>query len=274
MRLSGWYVPFDQLSASSIALLIQCPEQFRLRKIKKLPETFGIDRFVGVVDHVVHAENFIQKIDTATDLTAAMMDGTYDRQWNRTILEEGEPDWQGDTADGTRELGKQMVSLYHEKVSPQIQPIRVEQRFEERLKGVPVPIVGYPDVETSQRIVERKTTKTKLSKPKTKWVMQGRIYSMVLDKPVEYQVVTKQKTPQVVTSIEAPEMLLQPEHHDSTAELIRNAAYMLNDYWVRFGPDQPWPTMGIYHDWLCNFCSFGPKYGGQCVAWSGRKDHA
>lgn len=271
MRLSAWNVPIDQLSASSIALLIQCPEQFRLRKIKKLPESFGIDRFVGVVDHVVHAENFTQKIDSRQDFDLPLMEGIYDAHWAKTILDEGEPEWENAQPDQTRELGKQMVGLYHEHVSPLIQPVRVEERFEEHLPGVPIKIVGYPDVETKTAIVERKTTKTKLSKPKAKWIMQGRIYSMVLDKPVEYTIVTKQKVPQVVTSKTEQAMRLGTEHHDSTVALVEQAAYMLNDFWTRFGPDRPWPTTGTYHDWLCNYCGFGPKYGNFCVAWKGQE---
>lgn len=250
-------------------MLIQCPEMYRLRKIKKVPETMGVDRFVGIVDHDTHAANLKQKIGSSEDFEAEKMRGIYLNRWDKTILEEGEPEWEG-LPDNTKDLGLLMMETYHAQVSPRVQPIRVEERFEQRFKGLPIPVVGYPDVETHSMIVERKTTKTKLSKPKSKWVMQGRIYSLVYDKPVEYQIVTKQKTPQVVTALEEPAMFLEPDHHAATLALLNQAMFMLNDFWVRFGPDQPWPTTGIYHDWLCSYCFAGPKYGNYCVAWKGR----
>lgn len=259
-------MPVESISASAIALLIQCPEQYRLRKIKKIPETMGVDRFVGIVDHAVHGENFSQKIYTATDLDTRAMEAQYTVKWDSTIADEGAPVWESPIEE-TYDLGLRMMQLYHEVASPDIQPVRVEERFEQKSKGWPVPLVGYPDIETKDCIIERKTTSQKVSKPKSKWVVQGRIYSLVLDKPVRYDVVTKQKTPQVVTAADSPELMIDKRHYDSTANMVAQALTTLDDYWVRYGPDNPWPTHGLYHDWLCGYCAFGPRYGNNCVAW-------
>ena len=250
-------------------MLIQCPEQFRLRRIVKVPETRGVDAFLGVVDHETHALNLRQKIHTSTDLSSDLMAVNYGNRWDATLMEE-EPDWQKETPEETKDLGLLMMETYHEAVSPTLHPIRVEERFEQHFHGIPIPVVGYPDVEEDKRIVERKTTKTKLAKPKSKWTVQGRIYSMVYDKPVEYHVVTKQKTPQLVTPLSNEEFLLTPDHHDTTLMLIEQAATMLNEYWLRYGPENPWPTTGLYHDWLCSYCFAGPKYGNFCAAWKGK----
>lgn len=270
MRLSGWHAPIPHLSASSIAMLIQCPEQFRLRKILRITESMGVDRFLGIVDHETHALNLKQKVHTTIDISTDLMNLNYGLRW-KEALTEGEPEWQKDTPEEAKDLGLLMMQTYHQEVSPTIQPIRVEERFEQRFPGIPIPVVGYPDVEEDKRIIERKTTKTKLSKPKSKWTVQGRIYSLVYDKPVEYHVITKQKSPQLVTPLTNDEFLLAPDHHDSTLVLIEQAATMLNEYWLRYGPDNPWPTTGLFHDWLCGYCFAGPKYGNYCVAWKGRE---
>lgn len=270
MRLSGWDAPFQHLSASAISLLITCPEQFRLRRIKRIPETWGIDKFIGSVDHKTHQENFTQKIVTAKNLTIEDMAGAYHRTWDKEYLEsDEEPDFGDKDPVQTREHGWQMVEAYHDLASPSVQPINVEERFEVRVPDVPIPVVGYTDVETKETLIERKTTGARLKKPKAKWLTQGRIYSMAYAKPVEWHVVTKQVTPQVITPYYEPGLRLDSADHDATALMIQQAAYTLNDLWLRYGPDTPWPVNGLYHDWACSYCSFGPSYGKNCVAWKG-----
>jgi hypothetical protein len=160
-----------------------------------------------------------------------------------------------------------MTLLYHEFAAPSVQPIAVESRFSERLPGVPVPIVGYIDVETQTTLVERKTTKTKLKVPKPNWLLQGRLYSMVYEKPVEWQLVTRQVTPQLVLPEDEPGLRLGDSHPDATIRMVQQAAYMLEDFWFRYGPDNPWPLHGLAHPYQCSFCFAGPKYGASCVAW-------
>lgn len=248
-------------------MLLQCPEQFRLRKIKKTPESMGVDRFIGIVDHETNAINFRRKIKSGADLPAEKMSELYLGNWIETSTIEGEPDWTEDEHVRSFDLGTKMLHTYHEKVSPTVMPIAVEQQFREKLPGVPVPIVGYPDIEVKDRIIERKTSASKVSKPKSKWSFQGSIYSLVYDKPVEYQVVTKQVTPQVVTAAEAPALLVHATQRDATLRTIQQGAELLNDYWLRYGPDRPWPLNGLLHDWLCSWCFAGPKYGRSCIAW-------
>lgn len=266
MRLNGWHVPIEQLSASSLSLLITCPEQFRLRRIKKIPESFGPDKFIGTVDHETHAFNFEQKISTGIDLTSETMHRTYNDWWAHELGKE-EPEWGETDPEAIKAHGLTMVDLYHEHVSPSVTPLRVEERFEYPITGVPVPVVGYIDIETAPAIIDRKTTKTKLSKPKVKWGFQAQIYSMVYDKPVDFHIVTKQATPQICLPDDTNELRVTPPNKDNMVRVITQAAVLLNDLWARYGPDSPWPTNGTFHDWACNYCGFGPRYGKQCVAW-------
>jgi hypothetical protein len=248
-------------------MFMTCSEQFRMRYIKKHKESFGFSQFFGDVDHKTHAANFKRKIGTGADLDVLEMVGIYTTTWDSVLEEEGEPIWDGENPGDAHDQGQLMVATYHELVSPTINPIKVEERFEQRFPAVPIPIVGYPDIEERDRVVERKTSKGRVSKPKAKWRLQGEIYSMVLNKPVEWSIITKQKTPQVCTTETDPGLLLEKRNSDAVLQLVQNSIWLINDYYTRYGPDREWPTNGTMHDWACSYCGFGPKYGRTCVAW-------
>lgn len=270
MRLSGWDAPFEHLSATALSLLVVCPEQFRLRRIKRIPEVWGIDKFIGTVDHKSHQVNFEQKIKSGKDMLSEDMAFTYDQVWDQEILQDEEPDWFGKDPQGVRAHGWLMVEAYHDLASPSVQPLHVEERFELSVPEVPIPIVGYIDVEEKGKLIERKTTGARVKKPKAKWLTQGRLYSLAYAKPVEWHVVTKQVTPQVCLPEYEPGLRLEVVNQDATVLMVQQAAHTLNDLWNRYGPDRPWPLNGLYHDWACNYCGFGPNYGKNCIAW---KEH-
>lgn len=261
-------MPIEWLSASALNLFIQCPEQYRLRKIKKIPESMGLSRFIGIVDHAAVAANLGQKIETRQDISIEALAKVYTHEWNLALEKDGEPDWENSEEITVHDKGLGMAMLYHEQVSPLIQPIKVEERFEETIKGVPIPIVGYPDVEEPRRIIERKTSAKRMNKPKPGWTFQGNIYSLIFDKPVEWHCVTTQVTPQITTPETSPELLLENDNHDATIRTLTQAAYLLNDTYIRYGPDRVWPTLGTFHDWLCSYCFAGPRYGDSCAAWN------
>lgn len=267
MRLSGWSVPIEYLSASALSQFIQCPESWRLRRLQRIPDSNGLDKFVGLVDHETHAVNLTRKITEGNDLPATQMDTIYDESWDNELSENGEPDWYGADPDKTREHGHLVLQTYHELVSPTINPIAVESRFEETIPGLPLKVVGYVDVEEKDRLVERKTVKARVRAPKPNWQLQGRIYSLIYQKPVEWSIVTRQVTPQVITAEQEPGLRMEVGNQDSTVLLMKQTAEMINDMYVRYGPDSPWPTHGLMHPFACSYCGFGPKYGGQCIAW-------
>lgn len=268
MKLSGWSVPIEYLSASSIAQFIACPEQFRLRRLKRIPESKGVDQWIGTIDHNAHSQNLGQKITSGVDLSTDEMHQIYDAEWEKEMELEGEPEWYENFPDEVKSHGHLMVETFHEVVSPTITPIAVESRFEERVKGVPIPIVGYVDVEETGRLIERKTSKARTSKPKPGWLLQGRIYSLIYQKPVEWQIITKAKTPTVCMAETDPGLRLELENVDSTVLLLQQAATMMNDCYNRYGEDRPWPLLGVMHTFQCSYCFAGPKYANNCVAWN------
>ena len=90
---------------------------------------------------------------------------------------------------------------------------------------------------------------------------------MTYAKPVEWQIITRQVTPQIVLAEEEPGLRMEKSNVDVTVRLIQQATNMLHDFWMRYGPDQPWPTHGLSHPFQCGYCFASPKYANTCIAW-------
>lgn len=267
MRLAGWSLPVEHLSSSSLTMAVQCPEKYRQRYLLKQKERLNTPRFLGSVDHKTMEQNFHQKIATHKDLPWEEVRGVYEHTWTELLDREGEPTWDSEP-NKLKDLGLKMAEAYLAVAAPLVQPVAVEEWFELKVPGVPVPVVGCADVRTAETLVERKTVKTKLTKPKPAWRFQARIYQMAADLPTEWHVVTKQVTPQIVTKEVAPDLYLPKGNVDLTARAIAQTAARINDYYARYGPDTPWPTDGTFGDWTCDYCTWGPKMKRTCVAWT------
>jgi hypothetical protein len=190
------------------------------------------------------------------------------------LVQDGEPEWE-QHPDKVEELTAKMLDSFMTNIAPIIYPIAVETWFEETIPGLSVPIVGRIDVEERAVVNEFKTAKQKVSKPKAKWRFQGRIYQLVVPKPVAWTVTTKQVTPQNWSPLNAPELYMDVGNNDHTVRSILQAAEMLNDLYARYGADEPWPTHGLFGDYTCDYCSFGPRNPSPtCPAWRIRDEIA
>lgn len=250
MRIGYTQLPLKRLSATSIGLHMNCPEQFRQKYLLNVKETMSGDRFVGSVTHQA-----LEKLFKGEEPEQALHE-----TWQEIIEKEGEPEWYDTDSIKAFKTTKLMLETYW-PIAQSIEPIAVEQRFEETIDGVH--IVGYIDRELTDRILEVKTSSKRDKKPKSRWAFQGRLYSLVSAKPVEYHIVTRQVTPQVVTAAESAELLVDSYQPDATVALLRLAVQQIADNWNRYGKENPWPMQGVLGDWTCNYCSFKK----QCLAW-------
>lgn len=264
MRLSGFKLPVEYLSATSLSVAITCPEQFRLRYIKHEPERLNIQKLVGSAFHGALADNWYWKLAKGEDLPEQAALQRLQGAWDHTIEREGEPEWK-EPPQQLFQTSSLMLASYLTDWAPATTPLQVEQRVEESVPGIPVPVVGVVDLETKSVIREVKTTPAKVTTPKPRWRLQSRIYQLMVRKPVEHQIVTRQKTPKIYTALTEPGLLTPVADPDQTVLILNRAVTMINDFYARFGTDEPWPPNGIFHDWLCRYCSFVPK----CIAWAG-----
>lgn len=268
MLLRSFHLPFDHLSATSLTEFLVCPEQFRLKRIAKRPERNRLDLFIGTVHHRAIADLFRNKIETGGNLQWEELAEGYRHCWDNTINDEGEPEWEVPPSEAY-ETGTKVLECFLHEVAPYVTPLKVEQRFEETVPGVPVPVVGYIDVESRGFIEEFKTSARKEASAKPRWRFQGRIYQLAVDKPVAWYVTTKQVTPKSYTPVDNPGLLMDPANKDQTVRLIVQSVEVMNDLFARYGPAGPWPTNGLLGEWACKSgCSFGPVSPNPiCPAW-------
>lgn len=263
----GWKLPLERLSASSMGMAIQCPEQFRQKYLVKTPEqSFGA-RFIGSVDHEMSRVMATAKMYGSGE-TAVNVDALYREAWNAVLDKDGEPDWRDDDPTKMFERGVKMSKLYWDEVIvKEVKPVAVETRLEFTIPGVPAKIVGFADLIEADKIRERKTTAVKTTKPKPKWRFQGLIYQYATGLPVQWDVVTRQVTPQLYLARDWPDLYLAVRPTKFIEGMIRDVARRINDLYSQFGSDNTWPMTGIFGDWLCDYCPIGPRYGGSCPAW-------
>ena len=258
-------LPVRHLSASSIIKFVSCPEQWRQSYVLKIKEGTFTQRFMGNVDHKTIMDVLLAKMQGQEAEHGDITD-LYKASWAQALDEDGEPNWGKDDPIEMFERGLQMAHAYTETVVPLIEPVALEQKFTATVGGVDV--VGYVDVIAVDGIRERKTVEQKMTKPKSRWRLQGRLYHMMSGLPVQWDVVTRQVTTKIYTAEEFPTLRL-PEHDPtSTARIVTHTADRIRHLMDTLGPDTPWPYDGfVAQDWLCDYCGAGPKFGSTCGVW-------
>lgn len=267
MRLSGWKIPVDHLSASSLATAMTCWEQFRVEKILGHKGKVGLSGFVGRVHHRSAEQLLRAKLGRITTPTGGDITEAFGDAWTES-MEEEEPEWEIPPPQ-VIETGMKMLGSLVDTSFPNLMPLWVEERFEETIPGVPVPITGFIDCWEAERIVEFKTAKQKVSKAKGKWRAQAMIYQLVTHRPMEWIVTTRQVTPVTYEPVLGfPGLRLEPGNPDVTVTLVMQTIEVMNDLYARYGPDKPWPLNGLLHQYACDYCFAGPKNVNPiCPAW-------
>jgi hypothetical protein len=272
----GWCDGYiTHFSASSLRMLKICPEQWRQRYILGRKERPKEALTIGSAVHSAMAHTHTQKITTYEDLPVGeVIEYFHDLAWPRAVENDGgeeEIRWDdGHKPNDGRRDGERVTRAYHTVVSPRVQPIRVEQKFEFVVPGVPVPFMGYIDVEEEHNTDDLKTGKAVQRKPDANWRTQGTIYAAWTGKPTHFHSVSRAQTPSIATPKESPEMIVQPNEMQLkyVEKVLRDFAAQVEWYFARFGPDEPWPTTGVVMDLrggpACDYCGFR-KW---CVAWA------
>lgn len=267
-------------SPSSLRMLKVCPEQYRQRYILHKKERPGEALTLGSAMHSALAFNLEQKIESHEDRKVKeVIEYFHDEAWPKAIEADGgkeEIRWDDPTdLDTPRRDGERMTMAYHASVSPRIQPIsKPEQKITLHVEGVPVPIIGYVDVEEAANVIDLKTGKQVQKKPDSNWRLQGTIYSLATNKPTHFHSLSRAKTPSIATPLTDPEMAL-PWREDIgavTRTVLIDFAGQVEYFMHRYGPDETWPTSGVFMDYkggaACRYCGFR-KY---CAAWAWERE--
>jgi hypothetical protein len=256
-------------------MVLRCPRQFYRRYILGEKQQPGESIVIGSFFHETLNWNYATKVASHTDQPLSdAVQYLQDVAVPQVIEAEGGLDnilWDSDL-DTARTDAERITSAYYRTVVPRIQPVGTEERFEVRVPGVEVPVIGYLDVRESERIVDTKTGKQASRKVKPSWQLQGRLYAQAIGLPVEYHSVSRAKTPTIVTALESADMVVPVPTETQAANMRRTilAASEYIEYLLgAYGVEQEWPALGAVPDFTrnmlpCDFC--GWREG--CPAWA------
>ena len=259
----GWPEEIGHLSASSITQLLRCPEQFRIRRFVGRSEKPAAAQLAGRADSEALALHFQKQIEDGTGLSREDVQDAFADAFNREIAELGpsEIEWRGDPAKTRAKLndnGAYLAGLYRAEVAPAITPLAAELKFEVRQPHWPVPVIGYLDVETEMRVIERKSAGRNESKPKGDWIAQGHIYQLVKRKDLAWHLSVRNdnRLKQVTYGERADFTLHLSERRDKMTDLmVVQAMDTVKHLYLTYGPEEPWPG-ALTHPWACSYCGF------------------
>lgn len=261
----------DHISASSLKMAVRCEEQWRQRYILGKKEAPALAMLAGRADHGAIEKSMHQKVETKEDLPIPVVKDTF------LELLESDVDWHGGlnelevkgaqtpaermkVYDDLRREGPEVVAAYQRLASPHVQPLTVEQEFRLKVPGLPVEVLGYIDLTAEgegpgeRRIIDRKRRARKTLKIEPEWSIQAEIYQLVVPAPHEWHLSVTTKTPQIVFG--EPELTQRVPRFERSERLLQQLVAKIGWLYMRFGPDEPWPTSGKLHPWACSYCGF------------------
>ena len=140
------------LSWSQISQYLLCPRAYRYQRIDRLSAPGSPAAFVGKVAHSALEFNFRQKIDSGNDRKTDEVTDFFAEAWE-TNPELGTIRWTENPA-GVHEGGVKALRAYMDRLAPQIQPAKVEERWEISLGDTfPFTLVVVLDLITVDNVI-------------------------------------------------------------------------------------------------------------------------
>lgn len=268
--IEPWVLPIDHWSATQQNMFEICPEQYRNRYILGRKEAPGQALVLGQVAHGGIEFGLDVKMVTQNEPELGVMIEYYhDAVWPQMLERHGGEDeivWD-DKPEQVRKKGVELVTVYHPRIVT-CEPEAIEHEFRLDL-DLPVPVVGFIDVvqQGNRPLIDLKTSSKKRPAMKPDWRVQGRLYKLAIPRTFSIHQITTGSNPEVITPLENEEMTEPYSEliaHETRVQ-ITQALAEANRLYSLHGPDEPWPTRGIYHDWRCSpkWCA----YRADCPAW-------
>lgn len=197
----------DHVSHSQIEMWQRCPRQWFFRYVRgfKIPPSGAL--ILGGSYHSALEGNFKQKITSHTDLPVVDCLDMFSDAWNTRLQREEAIDWQNEHPGDVKDMGTSLVRTYREVMSPNVQPVLVEEPYVSEIADVKFLLVmdlqDIYDVVIDHKTASRSKTQEDVDKD-----MQACAISYALGRPIVFQnhVALKLKVPriQVIETTRAP----------------------------------------------------------------------
>jgi hypothetical protein len=270
---TSWNLPIRHWSPSSFSMLQRCPRQWQERYVHGRKQRPAEAPVTGTAVHQAVEMNFAQKIESHEDVPLPQLLDYFNSAFPIIVDREQEragAEMQWDTSpDAARKRGALMLGGYQTQVAGRIQPLAVETVLSIDI-GLAVPVEGRFDIERVQSVIDVKSGKSVTRKPKEDWRIQAAVYGHARGKPVEFHSISaspKAREVTILTPLEEERLLVQPSlaERDEQLRVLRALSDMACFFMAQYGPDEPWPTFGRFHNWACSYCGFISD----CPAWKG-----
>jgi hypothetical protein len=251
---------FEHVSPSSLNRFIRCPENFRQRYILGIKDVAGAKALQGSADSVAYADYYRASM-SGVETPLSVLEDVY-----RDTLhaKADEYDLEDETKDSLVDKGIPGLRAYYEVAKRMPTPVAVEERILIERASLPVPVLGYLDVEFPEIIIDRKGAANRSMHPD--WRLQLRIYSAARDKPAGVHITSRTKVPAVYTPDDGEEYQesWSQAKANRTIRMCGQIESQIESLLLMFGPDETWPTLGLSHAWACGRC----PYKKDCEAWA------
>ena len=190
----------EHLSYSSISSYLACARNWAFKYVEKQPTYGSPDLTIGTAVHGT-IESYLTREDNTLGLSMF-----YKNAWE-AALTRGEVFWGVETQESAFNEGLALVN--HKAIVDGVQSlcgkVKVEERVELHVPGVPVPIIGYIDVQTEDGIPgDFKTSARSWTQDRAQSETQSLFYLAALNQAgrtvpgwkFRHYVIVKTKTPQ------------------------------------------------------------------------------
>ena len=235
--------PVEHLSASSITTFLRCPRQWQDKYIRGNRGPSNSALMLGSAVHL--------------GLSRALKGEDPGSFWLETLKENPEVDWSKMAPDKCAEWAVKLLYLYYETIGKHLNVTDTEVEVLIEIPGMDIPVIGFIDILTDDRVVDVKTTgyfSAKQVRLNPEWKFQMNVYQIFENLPGEFHVLTRAKTDpiRVPTSINDPLYVYPPDPLE-TARFIRQTYQQIKYAWETWGDEEEWPG-GVTHEWAGRYC--------------------
>lgn len=224
---------------SQIGTFLDCSAKFRFQAIDKIKTPKALALAFGSAIHRPLEVNFKQKINTRQDLPTEQMIDEFSAAFE-VETQEVEPSAFLETGKGeTKDLGVRMISIYHKTMSPKIQPLHTELRFEGKINeaetDLEVILSGQIDlIDSSHTLIDHKTSSRTPSAIGEGYVLQQTSYKLlaetngvdIIDNRIDYLI--KKKQPEVKSFRVEPQKSFLFNILSVLIQSVKNETYVPN----------------------------------------------
>jgi hypothetical protein len=261
-----WPKEIQHLSPSSIKKFQECPDKWRKHYLLREREiTQGFWLFQGSTNHRSIDWALKEKMTTGKLPEVKQVLDRFDHEWTMELEQRGGVEaleWRETTPGEAKDQTAGLVRAYM-PIAGMLDPIALEQKWEIEVPHVPVPLMGYIDIELEDRLIDRKDVARRERKPKPDWIMQGGIYTAVKGKPIDFHVSTKTKMPMVYTPGVDPELAMPAWSTQRMHLYVQRVARAISTMYTQYGPHEVWPGATL-HPFACDYCGLRAN----CAWWA------